>query len=248
MPDQSLGRRTRVREITTAADPAFRAAHELLRREFPRAEMLPVRDWRNAMRERREGLWTDVSWHLLVAERDGQVLGAASGSYLGNVNTGVIGYVAVKPEARSFGLGPRLRRALLRRFGAQARRLGHNALRAIVGEVREDSPWLRHLVRHESAIALDFDYVQPSLGGNRAPVSLVMYYQPHGRPKKTLGVAELRKLLFTIWRRAYRVSRPLSHPEFRRMLRSLGERRRIGQRELPMSRRSRASRHTRSAA
>jgi len=111
--------------------------------------------------------------------------------------------------------------------------VGHRSLGAIVGEVREDNPWLRYLVRREGAIALDFTYFQPSLGGGRKAVPLVMYYQPLVRPRRSLGSDELRKLLYTMWRRAYRVARPLRHPEFRRMLRSLAGRRRVGQRALP---------------
>jgi len=228
------GRRSRpaapkIREILSAGDPAFSAAHKLLRQEFPGAEMMPVRAWRNAMRERREGLWTDLNWHLLVAERGSNVLAAASGSYLGNVNAGIIGYIAVKPTARSLGLGPRMRSALRRKFEADARQLGRARLSALVGEVSYGNKWLKNLVRHEKAIALDVPYFQPSLGGKHQAVPFVLYYQPLDRERQSIGTAELRRLLYTMWRRTYRVPRPLSHPEFRFMLRSLKGRRRIGQ-------------------
>ena len=219
-----------IREILDQRDPAFRAAHALLRASFHRAEMLPLADWRNAMRERQEALWTDVNWHLLVAERNGAIVGACTGSYLGNHNVGVVGYIAVRARARLSGLGPRMRNALRRRFEADARVAGHERLKAIVGEVRADNPWLRHLVRREGAIALDFAYYQPSLGGGREAVPLVLYYQPLGREMKSLGVTQLRRLLFSMWRRSYRVGRPLADPAFRRMLKSLEGRRRIGQR------------------
>jgi GNAT superfamily N-acetyltransferase len=221
--------RTRIREILSADDPSFRAAHELLRREFPHAEMLPVRVWRNALRERREGLWTDVNWHLLVAERNSELLAAASASYLGNVNAGIIGYIAVRPRARKLGLGPRMRAALRRKLEADARTSGHSALAALVGEVSRHNPWLRNLVRREGAIALDFPYYQPSLGTKHDPVPFVLYYQPLTSIRKSLSASELRRLLYTIWRRSYRVARPLSHVAFRRMLRSISGRRRIGQ-------------------
>ena len=233
MPDRKEGGRVTVREVQDAGDPAFPEAHKLLRTTFPRAEMLPMRDWRIAMRERGMGLWTDLAWHLLVAERDGQVIGAASGSYLGNVNVGIVGYIAMRPDVRSAGVGPRLRRRLRRAFEQDARRIAGRPLEAIVGEVRSDNPWLRHLVRREQAIALDFSYFQPSLGGRKKDVSLVLYYQPLARHRSSLSAAELRRLLYTMWRRTYRVARPLTKPVFRRMLDSLKGRRRIGQMRLP---------------
>lgn len=233
--------RITIREIVDQHDPAFRAAHELLRSSFHRAEMLPMSDWRNAMRERQARLWTDVNWHLLVAERNRVVVAACSGSYLGNFNVGIVGYIAVRTAARSAGLGPRMRRALRRRFEADARLVGHERLHAIVGEVREDNPWLRHLVSREGAVALDFPYFQPSLGGSRKAVPLVLYYQPLDRASSSLSAERVRKLLYTMWRRAYRVPRPLQDPAFRRMLRALAGRRRVGQRRLPSRAATRAS-------
>lgn len=241
MAEERPRSRVIIREILDQHDPAFRAAHALLRASFHRAEMLPLADWRNAMRERQEALWTDVNWHLLVAEAGGTIVGACSGSYLGNLNVGIVGYIAVKATARSSGLGPRMRTALRRRFEADARVAGHQRLSAIVGEVRADNLWLRHLVRREGAIALDFPYFQPSLGGGRNVVPLVLYYQPLGRPLKSLDTPQLRRLLYSMWRRSYRVGRPLADPAFRRMLKSLEGRRRVGQRRQP-----RAPRDTRS--
>lgn len=225
MAEHVTASRVKIREIKSASEPAFSAAHAMLRREFQRAEMLPVSDWRNAMREREEGLWTDVAWHLLVAERDEELVAAASGSYLGNLNVGIIGYIAVVPEARSFGLGPRMREALRRCFESDARLVRRAPLEAIVGEVNKENPWLRHLVRRTGAIALDFPYFQPSLGKTQHPVSLVLYYQPLRRRRRSLPATEVRRLLYSLWRRTYRIAQPMSNPEFRRMLRSLTARR-----------------------
>lgn len=221
-----------VSELTDAADPLLRDAHRLLSQAFSRSEMLPVSDWRNALAERAEGLWTDVGWHLLVAVRDGKLLGAATGSYLGNVNAGIIGYIAITPEARSLGLGPKMRQALKGKFEKDAKSSGYEKLDALVGEVRADNPWLGHLVRREGAIALDFPYVQPSLGGSRDPVELVLYYQPLSRRRSSLAAPEVRRLLYTLWRRVYRIKRPLADINFRRMLRSLSGDQRIGQRHM----------------
>lgn len=222
----------RIREIRDAADPALAAAHRLFHTEFEEGELVSLGDWRNLLRERSQGLWTDLAWHLFVAERAGRVVGAATGMYLGNVNAGVIGYIAVRPVVRRLGLGPRLRGALRRGFERDARRVRGGRLAALVGEVRADNPWLRHLVRREGAIALDFPYFQPSIRG-RPPVPLVLYYQPLNRVRRSLPAAEVRRLLYTLWRRPYRVSHPLARGVFRAMLRALHGRRRVGQRALP---------------
>jgi hypothetical protein len=218
--------------VRDAADPALAAAHRLFAMEFEEGELVSLRDWRNLIRERAAGLWTDVAWHVLVAERAGRVIGAATGSYLGNVNVGIIGYIAVRPGARRLGLGPRLRGGLRRAFERDARRIRRRPLEALVGEVREDNPWLRHLVRREGAIALDFPYLQPSIRG-KPPVPLVLYYQSLGRARASLPTPMVRRLLYTMWRRPYRVAQPLSKRSFRLMLRALRGRRRIGQRALP---------------
>ncbi|HEU4990209.1 MAG TPA: GNAT family N-acetyltransferase [Gemmatimonadaceae bacterium] len=232
----------RVREIRESRDPAFDAAHGLLRRIFPRSEMMPRRAWVQVLREREQALWTDLNWHLFVAERGGRVIGAASGSYLGNVNVGVIGYVAVDRAARAKGLGPRLRRALVRGFRRDARDVHGADLRAVVGEVHDDNPWLRTLVSRHHALALDFPYYQPALHRSEPGVPLVMYYEPVGVPRHWLSAAEVRRLLYTMWRRAYRVASPLKDRNFRRMLRALHGRRRIGVRPvLPRTRRHRHS-------
>jgi Acetyltransferase (GNAT) family len=233
MPERARAARLRIREVRSEAESAFRAAFQLLARVFPRSELLPRRAWAQVMRERRQGLWTDLNWHLLVAEYGRRVIGVASGSYLGNLNVGVIGYIAVAPTARSFGIGPRLRLALRLAFERDARRIRRRSLEALVGEVQADNPWLRRLVARRGAIALDFPYYQPSLRGRTdGAVALVLYYQPLHGPRASLPTSVVRRLLYTMWRRMYRVASPLSRPAFRRMLRALAGRDRIGRRGL----------------
>jgi len=232
----------RIREVVAIDDPSFDRAYRLLRGVFPRSELMPRREWNYAMRERSLGLYTDQNWHVLVAERGTELIGVASGSYVGNVNVGVIGYIAVNPRVRSKGVGLRLRQRLRRAFERDAQRVRRRQLTAIIGEVHINNPWLRRLVRRGRAIALDFPYFQPSLRSRRRPVELVLYYEPLDRPRTSLPATELRRLLYMLWRRAYRIPRPVSRPAFRRMLRALEGRRRIGRRKLPPLEASRASR------
>lgn len=231
----------RIREIRSAADPGLGRSHRMLAEVFPRAELLPRREWRNVLAERAAGVWSDLTWHLLIAEAGGRTVGAASGNYLGSLNVGIIGYIAVTPGARSRGLGPRLRRRLAALFAADARALRGRPLDALVGEVHATNPWLHHLVRRTGAVALDLDYRQPALGRGTHAIPLVLYYQPVGRRRRAIPAVTVRRLVYALWRRAYRVARPLRSATFRRMLADLTGRRFIGQRALPAPRRPRAA-------
>lgn len=224
------------REVLRSDDPVIRRVHRLIRRTFPAHEIVEPNEWRDSLHEREAGLWSDTRWHLMVAEYKGEVVGVASGTYLGNVNIGVVGYLSVAPEARGSGVGSRLRSRLRTLFRRDARSIRGQTLDAVVGEVRRDNPWLRALIRSERVLALDFTYYQPRLRPGDEPVPLVLYYEGIERPRQRLGSARIRTILYSVWRRIYRVRRPLFHTAFRRMLRELERRTSIGEikvRDLP---------------
>jgi hypothetical protein len=203
---------------------------------FPRSELLPIEDWRCALLERSERLWTDLAWHLVVAERGGRIVGAATGNYVGNISVGLIGYIGVASRGRDRGLGGDLRERLRESLQRDALRMRRIPLRAIVGEVHADNPWLRHLVRYSKALALDFPYRQPSIRSGERTVSLVFYYQGLDRRRRSLRAEEVRRILYAIWRRVYRIDRPMAWPSFRAMVAALPLGARIGARALPASR------------
>ena len=165
-----------------------------------------------------------------VAEEEGRVVGLASGTYLGNVNLGVIGYLAADRTTRSRGVGTRLRGHLRRRFARDAKRITGGPLEGIIGEVSADNPWLRALARRPEVLVLDFQYYQPRLYDDDEPSPFVLYYECLTRVRDRIPVKELRRILYTIWRRIYRVSRPVDRRAFRAMLRALENRRTIGRR------------------
>jgi len=214
--------------VVLSRDAALRKAHGLLRRIFPKSELVSSAEWGQSLREAEAGLWTDLQWHLLVAESGTRVLGVATGTYLGNVNLGVVGYVAVTPAGRRLGLGSKLRNKLRRLFEQDAKRICGAPLLGLVGEVRRDNPWLRALMRRRRVLAMDFCYYQPRLHPDQPHVPLVFYYESMGRIRRRMPVLELRRMLFTIWRRIYRIPRPMNDPAFRRILRELAGRRSIG--------------------
>jgi len=220
---------TSISEIVDPRDPALTPAYRLLSKTFAPGERVDKREWVGSLRENAEGLLSDVAWHLLVAQdADGSVLGLVSGTYLGNVNVGVIGYLAIAPAARSRGLGSRLRARLRSAFARDALRLAGNPLDAVIGEVSPSNRWLRTLATREGVILLDFPYMQPRLRTEDEPSPFTLYYESLGRPRTRLPTSELRKLLYTIWRRIYRIPRPLERPAFRAMIRALEGRRTIG--------------------
>jgi hypothetical protein len=228
--------RLRLRELLHAADPAFRRAYALLQRTFPPTELVKRSEFLRTFRERAAGVWTDFLWHMVVGEKGKTLLGCATGSYIGSLNVGLIGYLAVAPGLRSHGLGPRLRERLRQAFDASARRLHGHGVDAIIGEVEADNPWLGRLVRYYGAIPLDLLYFQPPVRPAEPVVPLVLYYQPLRRERRRLPVAEVRRILYAIWRRAYRIAAPVEDARFRRMLQSLDGRRWIGALELPPAR------------
>lgn len=231
------------REIVHSTDPAIRRVHNLVRRTFHSNKLVGIHEWRDSLREKEAGLWSDIRWHLVIAELAGRVVGVASGMYLGNINIGVVGYLAVGARARGLGVGSKLRARLRASFHRDARRIAAKPLEAVIGEVRRDNPWLRSLVRNERVLALDFGYLQPKLRPGDKPVSLVLYYEGIARPIRRLASARLRTILYTTWRRIYRIARPLAHAEFRLMLQDLEGRASIGElrlRDLPPARPSRS--------
>jgi hypothetical protein len=228
MPASTSDARVRIREVTTPADPVVPAAYALLRRAFPPSERVPLREWRATLREKARRVWSDYNWHLLVAQRGRSVVGLVTGTYLGNVNVGVIGYLAIMAGARGVGLGTLLRSRLRRAFERDARQLVGRPLGGIVGEVSAGNPWLATLARRPDVLVLDLAYYQPRLRALDRPSPFLLYYESIGRPRRHLPAAELRRILYGIWRRAYRITRPLERAAFRRMLRALDRRRRIG--------------------
>ncbi|MCC7003733.1 MAG: hypothetical protein IT357_16360 [Gemmatimonadaceae bacterium] len=219
----------RIREIVDPRDPALSKAYRLLSRTFEKGERVDRREWVGSLQEGADGLLSDLAWHLIIAEDATQeVVGLVSGTYLGNVNVGVIGYLAISAEARALGLGSRMRGRLRRAFERDALRIAEAPLMAIVGEVSPSNPWLRKLSAREGVLLLDLPYHQPRLRDGDLPSPFTLYYEGIDRPRTRLPVSELRRILFAIWRRIYRIPRPLERPAFRLMMKALDGRRTIG--------------------
>ncbi|MCM2257180.1 MAG: GNAT family N-acetyltransferase [Vicinamibacteria bacterium] len=238
-----MSERTRIVALDDPQTPEFQQALKLFTRVFPAAERIDRRYFDDVMAEKRLGLMFPFNTYFFVALRRDQVIGFCSGTYMAVVNMGFVGYLAVDPAMKGAQIGSRLRRRLVEAMRKDARANGCTDLAGVAGEVETDNPWLRHLVERKGALALDFDYRQPALRPGTREVPLTLYIEPASRhTPRSLPTWQVKALVYALYRRLYRVRFPLRLASFRRMLRALDGRRRIGQRPLPPPRRYGAKR------
>jgi GNAT superfamily N-acetyltransferase len=219
----------RIVEIVDERDPAAAAALELIHEMFQPEDRQPAGELLSELAERRLGMFSSYNFHLIAADYadSAETAGTAVGIYLGGVNAGIVMYLAVRRQHRGRRLARLLRPALVEAFRQDARAAGHEDLAFTLGEVRKESPWLRRLVRTRGAIPFDLDYYHPGMapGGARP---YVLYREPIGDTRRDLSVAHTRRILYSIYRRAYRVRYPLQREGFVAMLRQLEGRDHVG--------------------
>lgn len=218
----------RLVEVDDERDEVARDALGLIRDAFPPRERQPLDQIEMEIAEKRLGLLTSYDFHLFAGVSDESTVTAISaGVYLGGVNAGMVTYLAVVPQERGAGTGRRLRVRLQDAFRADARRDGWSDLQWMVGEVRFENPWLQRLVRERGAIPLDLTYYHPGVGP-RSGERWVLYRQPVGDARVEIPAGEVRRLVYAIWRRAYRVRWPLAEEGFTAMLEELEGRSVVG--------------------
>jgi hypothetical protein len=215
----------RIVEVRDERAPVTRAALSIIRDTFPPEERQPLDNLAMEVRERRLGLTRDEPYHLMVAlSEEGRAMAVAAGVYLSPCNAGLVTYLGVSPEYRSRRLGRGIRTALAEAFRADARGLGRGELNWVVGEVRMDNPWLGRLVRDRAAIPFDLTYYHPGVGPGWSSEEWVLYRQPVGDSRPEIPAEEVGRLIYRIWRRAYRVRWPLEHEGFAAMVEELSTR------------------------
>jgi GNAT superfamily N-acetyltransferase len=210
-------------------EPLAERAFALINTMFAPADRQPVAELMSELAERRLGLFSNHNFHLIAAtlERSDQPAGAIIGVYLGGVNAGLVMYLAVHDEYRGQRIGRRLRPALVEAFREDARRAGRDDVAFVLGEVRAGSPWLRRLVRTRGAIPFDLDYYHPGMTPETEG-RYILYRQPYADERRDLPVALVRRILYAVYRRAYRVRYPLQRAGFLAMLSQLEGRDTVG--------------------
>jgi GNAT superfamily N-acetyltransferase len=217
-------------EISDERDPRADAALELIEEMFAPRDRHPMGELRSELAERRLGMFSGYNFHLLAAvvEDDERPAGTATGVYLGpGVNAGFVSYLAVRREYRGRRIARLLRPRLVETFRADARRAGRRDLAWVLGEVRASSPWLRRLIRTRGAIPFDLDYYHPGMPPG-AVEPYVLYRQPVADHRRDLPAGLVRRIIYSIYRRAYRVRYPLQRDSFTVMIDQLDGRETVG--------------------
>jgi GNAT superfamily N-acetyltransferase len=219
----------RTLEITDEREPLADATLAVIEEMFAPGDRQPVSELRSEIAERRLGMLSSYNFHLIAAlcDDDDEPAGAIAGLYLDGVNAGFITYLAVRRRHRGKRIARILRPHLIEVFRADARRAGHDDLAWVLGEVRAGNPWLRRLVRTRGAIPFDIEYYHPGMplhGTER----YILYRQPVADRRRELPVTLVRRVLYAIYRRAYRTRYPLHREAFMHMISQLEGRATIG--------------------
>jgi GNAT superfamily N-acetyltransferase len=211
-------------EVTDERTPMADAALGLIGELFDPRDRQPLSELRMEIAEKRLSLLAAYDCHCFAAADDqGSVAGMAMGVYLAGVNAGFVSYLAARPEYRGQQLGHLLRGRLVEALRRNARLAGQNDLAWVLGEVRRGSPWLARLVRERGALPFDVEYFHPGIGPGAAGGRWVLYRQPVTDHRELLPAEEVRRVLFALYRRVYRIRYPLEHPGFAAMLVELAE-------------------------
>lgn len=98
----------------------------------------------------------------------------------------------------------------------------------MLGEIRIDSPWLMTLVRTGAVVPFDLEYFHPGLQPGNAEKRYVLYREIIGDVRQEIPANETARIIYAIYRRAYRVRYPLERENFKTMLEQIESRERIG--------------------
>jgi len=218
----------RIVELVDERDPAVAVALRMIEGTFERQDRQPIDQLRSMVAEKRLGLPASGDFHLMAAmDPAGAVLATATGVYLPGVNAGFVTYLAVREDQRRAGIGRRLRASLVERFRSDAQLSGCVDLAWVLGEVRLSSPWLKRLVRRRGAVPFDITYYHPGVEPPDRPLH-ALYRQPISDDRIEVPSALVRRLLYAVYSRGYRVRYPLLHRGFTAMLEELESRDVVG--------------------
>jgi GNAT superfamily N-acetyltransferase len=229
LPARTIPEDLAIIEIIDERSREAEEALELIAESFDRNDRHAISELKSEIEEKRHRLLGPFDFHLLaIVDGRGSVVATAAGVYLPGLNSGFITYLVVSRRKRGRKLGRHLRSALVDCFEANAEITGDGELRWVLGEVRRDSPWLMTLVRTGSVIPFDLEYFHPGSHPESSDERYVLYREVLSDSRERIPAVETARILYAIYRRAYRVRYPLERENFRTMIEQVEQREEIG--------------------
>jgi len=179
-------------------------------REFPRGQRetrASVRRWLHA---KAAGRLEPNDYHILVATArgDGRVAAFAFFHYLADINSGFLGYMAVRRTLRNHGIGRWL-------FGQVKLRLGEDATQRGFGvpegvfmelEVEDATPEVDARLRfwqRVDALPLRLQWQYPRLQRGAAPAEMYLAFCPMRGAGRRIPAERVRRAVVSIYRHVY---------------------------------------------
>lgn len=164
------------------------------------------------------------NYHIVLARDENEnVIGGAIFDYFPESNTGVIEFIAVKPDCQSCGVGSQLYRHILLVFNENAYKNGKQKLSSVFCEI--DSPehskssikkylyfWRKHNYRH-----LDFEYIQPSLSASQGKVTSLWFTVSPQQGQARISGPYVLQVLHNYMKYCMRIPDPSAHPDYKQM-------------------------------
>lgn len=228
MSERAESSEIRVIEISDERSREATEAFGMIETAFQRDDRHSIAELRLEIEEKRLSLLEPFDFHQLAALDHDRVVATATGVYLPALNSGFVIYLVVAESHRGLRLGKVLRSRLVDKFEENAMEVGGEPLRWVLGEVLIDSPWLLSLVKKGNVIPFDLEYYHPDLPIDAERGRYVLYREVMTDDRRELPGDEVARILYTIYRRAYREPYPMAKANFRAMFDQIMDRQTIG--------------------
>ena len=148
------------------------------------------------------------------------------GYFIGEISSGLIHYIAVKPRFQGRGIGRNLREEVIEKFKLDGTVIQRPA-QYCLGEVERDSDWMRYLLR-QGVFFPDMDYFQPPVDTTMSPQRLEFYIQSLEGKREQINSEELINIVKAVYSNAYDIQGVESNSSFKHVVESIGDRKFIG--------------------
>ena len=174
------------------------------------------------------------SYHIVLAEQGGRIVGAIVADYLAIPNVGVVEFLLVAEECRSQKLGSRLHEYVVSLLRHDAHNAGYAEVDGVVIELNDPfqvpahtdnmDPFVRTRIWGKWGYqCLNFPYVQPALSEDQQPVTcLILALKPtSSRWKHSVPSPTARDIVHEYIKWAMRITDPAENMDYQNMHRAL---------------------------